>query len=190
MSDKECRVFYKVSDPSKASEGLSRYKKYVDGLAFDEENIGALKDLLSIAEKIYGDKCEILLMESKETLVYALNTLGKSKSRILIALNELKDLAELRQVYGNYKNMEFGVRVTKPTLNLMHLARQGIKFVVIPPTLIRGRLISEAKARKISVIAHPVNDVATYVKLLELGVSAVVTTNPAVKRGAKKLLRL
>jgi len=190
MNERECKVFYKALDSSKVQEELARFKKYVDGLAFDEENLGLLKDILSEAKGIFEEKYEVMLIGAGKSLMQALSVLGEGKFKVLVAPDKLEDVAKLKKTYREFSDIELGIHITKPTVSLAPFARHEVKFVVMPPTLVRGRLISEAKARKIDVVAYPVNDVTTYVRLLELGVSAVVTTDPAIGREARKLLKM
>jgi len=190
MGERECKVFYKALNPSKAREELLRHKKYVDGIAFDDENISILRDLISVMRDVYGKDYEVVLIGSKNTLMQALDALSNEDTKVLVALDNLGDLDEFIQKCGDYENIELGITVVKPAINLTHLIKHKVKFAVMPPTLIRGRLISEAKARKISIIANPVNDIATYARLLELGVNAIITTDPTIKREARKILKL
>ncbi|MCD6428320.1 MAG: glycerophosphodiester phosphodiesterase [Desulfurococcales archaeon] len=95
------------------------------------------------------------------------------------------------EVLRKYKSLDETVKVASivnhPFPHIDNLRRQGISFILMPPGLIRGRIVKEAHTRGIEVIAWVVNDVATLSKLANLGVDAVVTEKPDIRRDLKHL---
>ena len=99
-------------------------------------------------------------------------------SRNIEVLRKYKSLSELVKVAGI---------INHPFPHVDNLRRQGISFILMPPGLIRGRIVKEAHTRGIEVIAWVVNDAATLSKLANLGVDAVITEKPDIRRELKHI---
>ena len=98
-----------------------------------------------------------------------------------------RDIGLLRKYRDINKSVKIANIVTHPFPHVDNLRRQGISFILMPPGLIRGRIVKEAHARGLEVIAWVVNDAATLSKLVNLGVDAVITEKPDIRRELKHI---
>ncbi len=185
----KCEVFLKVTGSVPQVEEIARNRKYIDGIAFDEENSDVIGKSLDIVRRVFTDGCKILLVGLGNVFGEILEKVDINQFEVLLAFNEPEELKTFKTEHGDLKDISVGIYLTKPVTSPTQYARLGAEFILIPPALIRGRLIREARARKIRIIAYQVNDIATYVKLVESGVDGVVTTVPTIKRDARKLIK-
>ncbi len=184
-----CEIFLKITRPVLRAEEILRNKKYLDGIAFDKENSDLIDESIDVIKEVFVGGCKVLIVGLENALKEILKKICVDENHVLLAFDEFEKLKAFRRVRGNLKGVSVGIHLTKPVISLTQYTRLGVEFVLLPPALVRGRLITEAKARKVSVIAYQVNDVATYVRLVESGVNGIVTTVPTIKREAKKLVK-
>ncbi len=76
--------------------------------------------------------------------------------------------------------------VTHPFPNVEALKKSGIDAIVMPYTLIKPRVVKEAHAREIAVIAATVNDVSAAVRVVSAGADALISEKPDILRQARK----
>lgn len=191
MNAREGLVLLETSDLEDGLKILAQNRRYLDGLALSAEKIivESIRDVVS-TEAFKDLKSMLILCSSPKSIDVVKDIAGFLKGvEILVVVNELKRVPDVSRAI-NQDNVMVGVEVNRPTINLSSYAKAGADFIVIPPTLIRGRILTESRARRLKIIARPVNDVATCASLLELGVYGLVTTVPSIKREARKLVKL
>ncbi len=93
-----------------------------------------------------------------------------------------------KAVKDKYKDVKVILYLSNPYPNLAAIKRLGINAILMPYSLIRSRVVKEAHARGIEVAAMTVNDPAVYVRLVSLGVDAIVTERPEIAREAEGLI--
>ncbi len=173
-------------------ESLQRGRKYVDGIVPPETLTNdQLTELISrfISEIGREDITLYLMQGASKDLVR--NALERFKSLTVYVERKPQELLNLSGVGGEFHGrVKVGVRVNHPAPNITKLARMGVNFVTMPPALIRGRVIREAIAKNVELIADTVNDVAAFAKLIESGIHTVITEDPVIKREVKKLLKI
>ncbi len=103
--------------------------------------------------------------------------------RLVIASSDTALLNKVKEL----TNVKVAAFVSNPFPNISRLRRLGVNFIVIPHSLVRARVVKEAKGRGIEVIAWLVNDPTVLLKMESLGVSAVVTERPDILREARKI---
>ncbi|GEM_PF-3489490 len=173
-------------------ESLQRGRKYVDGIV-PPESI-ADKQLLELVgrfvKEVGREDIALYLTQgaSKDSVREVLERFGSITLYVEGRAQELSSLKELGGGFGG--RVKVGVRVNHPAPNIARLAKLGVGFVTMPPALIRGRVVREAVAKGVELIADTVNDVATFAKLIESGVYTVITEDPVIKREVRKLLKI
>jgi len=107
-------------------------------------------------------------------------------------LNDAVVASKNIEVLRRFKDLEQSIKlanvVSHPFPHIDNLRRQGISFIVMPPGLIRGRIVKEAHTRGLEVIAWVINDAATLSKVVNLGVDAVITEKPDIRREMRHLI--
>jgi hypothetical protein len=76
--------------------------------------------------------------------------------------------------------------VTHPFPNVEALSGHGIDAIVMPFTLIKPRVVKEAHAKDLTVIAATVDDVSAAVKVISAGADALISEKPDILRQARK----
>ncbi len=147
---------------------------------------------------VVGGELKYLITKLAELVPQAYLVL---KAKTSEALKDLRLLAEsLQNVetvtiindFNVLKSVELGrlqtgFEVLNPYPNLPRLAALGIKYLAIPSSLIRSRVVREAEARGVKVIALNVNSPENYLKSKSLKVFAVVTEKPTIRREAEDI---
>ncbi len=185
----EVEVLFKFTNPSlNVKELLLSNRKYLDGVAVRSEDLiekvlNYLSDLRS-----EGLRPSLLIKYYEKFNDVLVNYVKAGPAKVYLELSDPSQINSLPNELAN--TVLAGIKLMHPAPNISRLARLGVKFIVMPPALIRGRVVREATARRITLIADTVNDASTFIKLAEAGVKVVVTDDPAIKRDAKKLVKL
>ena len=190
MNDNSGLVLLEITN---IEEGLKEFRlnrRYLDGVAINLKEVN-LSELRNSLEPEYLKELRVVLILGVEGYDEGINEviklLGKENTEALLAFSNTQNLSLSKPKLPN--TVKVGLMLNHPAPTLSPYQRAGAEFVVMPPTLIRGRILSESKARKINIIARLVNDVAICTTLLEAGIYAIVTTIPTIKRDARKKLK-
>lgn len=186
FGDKE-RVILK-SLPSELSHSLKQAAK--DELVGVEVRIAEPSDkdaIVGIADEI-KEQGELYLMitSTDPNTAYAtakeLAEKGVALSRIILNIPEPGPARGLKEELGCL----IALTVTHPFPNVDALKKSGIDAVVMPYTLIKPRVVKEAHARGIAVIAATVNDVSAAVRVVSAGADALISEKPDILKQARK----
>ena len=190
MSFESGLVLLEVKDIKEGLKTLTKNSKYLDGLALklSDDVLGRVKEFAG-TEELRGLKA-LLLMGALSSHAEEVNQFAHAfkDTEILVMASNDEEVIKIKEL-TSLDNIKVGVAVNRPAINLSTYSRRGVDFLIMPPMLVRGRVLSESRARKVRIIARPVNDVAICVKLLEGGVYGIVTMVPTLKREAMKLLK-
>ena len=136
---------------------------------------------------IVKDKAKLVLVPRAEGYEDTLIRKLQEKKVIEDVVIASRNIEVLRKYKSIDKSVKVANIVNHPFPHVDNLRRQGISFILMPPGLIRGRIVKEAHTKGIEVIAWVVNDVATLSKLANLGVDAVITEKPDIRRELKHI---
>ncbi len=183
-------AFLEAKDLERGLEALTQNSRYLDGLALKtRENLFKAIENAAYSEKLKGVRALLLLGISSNLAEEANEVAGLLRdTEILMATDNVEEIAKIKEVV-NQGNLRVGTVVNHPTVSLNVYVKARADFIVMPPTLVRGRVLTESRARKVRIIARLVNDVATCAKLIEAGIYGIVTTVPTLKREARKFLK-
>ena len=176
-----------------------------DAVVIDDEEVGVgsieyaeLKEKVKLGKGSYVPTLEeaIDVVKGKAKLILVPRAEGyegtlirklQEKEVIEDVVIASRNIEVLRKYKSISKSVKVASIVNHPFPHIDNLRRQGVSFILMPPGLIRGRIVKEAHTRGIEVIAWVVNDVATLSKLANLGVDAVVTEKPDIRRELKHI---
>lgn len=142
-----------------------------------------LKRLITKLAELVPQAYLVLNAKTSEALE-SLRLLAESLQNVEI-VTIVNDLNVLRSV--ELGRLQVGFEVLNPYPNLGKLAALGIKYLAIPSALIRSRVVREAEARDVKIIALNVNSPENYLKSKSLKVFAVVTEKPTIRREAEDI---
>jgi len=186
FGDRE-RVILK-SLPSELSHSLKQAAK--DELVGVEVRIAEPSDkdaIVGIADEI-REQSELYLMitSTDPNAAYAvakeLAEKGVALSKIILNIPEPGPARGLKEELGCL----IALTVTHPFPNVEALKRSGIDAIVMPYTLIKPRIVKEAHAKDIAVIAATVNDISVAVKIVSAGADALISEKPDILKQARK----
>ena len=186
FGDRE-RVILK-SLPSELSHSLKQAAK--DELVGVEVRIAEPSDkdaIVGIADEI-REQSELYLMitSTDPNAAYAvakeLAEKGVALSKIILNIPEPGPARGLKEELGCL----IALTVSHPFPNVETLKRSGIDAVVMPYTLIKPRIVKEAHAKDIAVIAATVNDVSAAVRVVSAGADALISEKPDILKQARK----
>jgi len=186
MPENSVIIYQQIDSIGNLWESIRKYKKEVDGVSiFFAREI--TEDWAEILRKIKGEGLkELIILEGLGKGAEKLSEVIMSIKPDAIALPNLGLISELMHSLEDLK-VRFGAVVRNPFPNFQALRKVGIEFVIMPTALIKGRVVKEAKASNLELIAYLVNDPATYLKVKSSGVSGIITKNPGLIREAEKL---
>ncbi len=107
---------------------------------------------------------------------------GVALSKIILNIPEPGPARGLKEELGCL----IALTVTHPFPNVEALKRSGIDAIVMPYTLIKPRIVKEAHAKDIAVIAATVNDISVAVKIVSAGADALISEKPDILKQARK----
>lgn len=174
--------------PSSLSHALKQAIK--DELAGVEVRIAEPSDkdaVVSVANEI-KEASELYLMitstdpNTAYTIAKELANKGVSSSRLILNIGEPSPARGLKEDLGCL----VALTVTHPFPNIDALSKSGIDALVMPYTLIKPRIVKEAHAKNIAVIAATVNDVSAAVKAVSAGADAIISEKPDILKQARK----
>ncbi|GEM_PF-4365697 len=186
FGDRE-RVILK-SLPSELSHSLRQAAE--DELVGVEVRIAEPSDkdtILGAADKIRGHgELYLMITSTDPNATYAvakgLTENGVDLSKIILNIPEPGPAKGLKEEFGCL----IALTVTHPFPNAEALSKSGIDAIVMPYTLIKPRVVKEAHAREIAVIAATVNDVSAAVRVISAGADALISEKPNILRQARK----
>ncbi len=190
MSNNSGLVLLEVANIEEGFKEFRLNKRYLDGIAVNLNEVNLSELGASLSPEHLKELRVMLILSVKgydKVIDGVVKLVEMGNTEILLAFNDMQDMLLSKPKLPN--TVKVGLMLNHPASTLSPYQRAGAKFIVMPPTLIRGRILSESKARKINIIARLVNDVAICTTLLEAGVYAIVTTIPTIKRDARKKLR-
>ena len=187
MPEKSVSVYQLIDSLQELEGNIDRFMKEIDGvsLLMPEEVSGYWVEVLGKVR----DKGLKELMIFENVVKGKAGRLGEVIRLVKPYAVSLPDpglIAELRKSLTDLST-KFGVMIRNPFPNFQVLRKVGVEFVIMPTALIKGRVVKEAKASGLDLIAYLVNDPATYMKVRSSGVSGVITRNPGVIREAEKI---
>ena len=187
MPENSVMIYHLINSLTDFEKDIGRFRKEIDGVSFLISG-EITEDLIKALKKVRDEGF-------KELLIF--DELGKGKTTELIKLiktvepyaTSLSDLGLIPVLKQSLEHLttRLGVIVRNPFPNFQALKKVGAELVVMPTALIKGRVVKEAKASGLNLIAYLVNDPATYLKMRSSGVSGIITRNPGVVREAEKL---
>ncbi len=98
-----------------------------------------------------------------------------------------RDLSLISKVRELHSTALTAIFINNPYPSIHTIRRYGVRFIVMPYSIIRSRVVKESHVRGIEVIAWLVNDPTIYIKMRSLGVDAVTTEKPDIAREAESL---
>jgi len=163
-------------------------RKPVSGVAFNELKQAGAVSVATVREVINAvrDKAKLVLIprDGKGRWLIDLLKSEDFTDNAVIAHHDIAVLSECKALGGNLK---VAAIINNPFPHVSMLRRRGVDFIVMPYSLLRGRVVKEVHGNGMEVIAWVINDVATYIKVAALGVDAVATEKPDIRREAEKL---
>ncbi len=190
MNDNSGLVLLEVTNIEEGFKEFKLNKRYLDGVAVNLKEVNLSELRVSLSPEYLKELHVMLILGVEgynEGINEVVNLVGMGNTEILLAFNDMQSMLLSKSKLPN--TVKVGLVLNHPAPTLSPYQRAGAGFIVMPPTLIRGRILSESKARKINIIARLVNDVTICTALLEVGVYAIVTKIPAIKRDARKKLK-
>jgi len=133
-------------------------------------------------------KAKLIVIPKVEGLEESLINKLAEKGIINDVVVASRNIEVLRRFKDISRSIKLASIVSHPFPHVDNLRKQGVSFIMLPPGLIRGRIVKEAHTRGMEVIAWVVNDAATLSKVVNLGVDAVVTEKPDIKREFKHII--
>ena len=145
-----------------------------DFLEFIRRNVKVILSLSRIPTKEAMSSYELIKDGIKEI---------NEVSRLVLASVDTALLSNIKSTLG----IKVAAFINNPFPNIGSLRKLGIDFIITPHSLVRARVVKEAKGRGIEVIAWLVNDPTVLLRMESMGVSAVITERPDILREARKI---
>lgn len=187
FGDRE-RVILK-SLPSELSHSLRvATKNELAGVEVGMAEPGDKDAVLRVADEI-GELSGIYLMITSTdpniayTVAKVLKERGVDLSRVILNIPEPGPAAGLKEEL----RCLIALTVTHPFPNVDALSKSGVDAIVMPYTLIKPRVVKEAHARDVTVIAATVNDVSAAVKVISAGADALISEKPDILKQVRRV---
>jgi hypothetical protein len=189
MPENEPLIYLMLDEAQGCDEELiKKYRKEIDGLSYtlttsDRENI--IDILRSLKNCVASEGLKMaLILSSHEIVGKELKDFLEDVSDLTIFLPDPEGVPKVRELF---KRSTIGIKINNPFPNFAVLKSRGVDAVLMPHSLVKGRVVKEAKAKNIRVFSLLVNDAATYLKMKTAGVDAVITEKPLIAKEALKL---
>lgn len=188
MPENEPLIYLALNEAQGCNEEvIKKYRKEIDGLSYTitsskDKAVDILKSLKKCAAS-EGLKVALIL-DSYETAEKELKEVWEDEPDLTLFLPDPEGVPKLRELF---KQSVIGIKINNPFPNFAVLRNRGVDAVLMPHSLIKGRVVREAKARDIRVFSILVNDAAIYLKMKTAGVNAVITEKPLIAKEALKL---
>ena len=187
MPGSAVKIYYLASSPTALDRELKRFRKEIDGISIIIS--GSLSEgLIEALSRVRSEELRKLLVfeEFNEAMRSEILKFLRGIEPYAVAFHNLGVIRELRKDLEGLR-IVLGTVVRNPFPNFSALKKIGINLVIMPTALIKGRVVKEAKASGLELIAYLVNDPATYLKMKSSGVAGIITKNPGIAREAEKL---
>jgi glycerophosphoryl diester phosphodiesterase len=139
-----------------------------------------------IMDLVKGKVKLVVDVEVKEIINQIAEAL-KNKGLLNDTMIVSRDMETILRFKEISKDVVAGLIITHPYPHIVSLRRHGIEYLLPRFNLVRGRMVKEAHAKGLGIIAWVVNDVSIAARLRGLGIDAIITDKPDIKRELEKL---